>query len=75
MVFTVQQGDFCCAHYIQYRVYRTSTNWNTLFPHISYIIMCCIIFHTNGHGERERRRERERERKDLISPWEHANER
>lgn len=41
--------------------------------------MCCIIFHTNGHGENKTERvsrrdtEREREEKDLISPWEHAN--
>lgn len=40
--------------------------------------MCCIIFHNNGHGRREggaREHGREEKGNDLISPWEHANER
>lgn len=49
------------------------------FIHNNVPKMCCIIFHTNGHGERKKdragelERQREREGKDLISPWEHAN--
>lgn len=67
---------------LQMGVWRTSTNWNTLYSHISYIIMelkmCCIIFHNNGHrrgGGGAREHGREEEGNDLISPWEHANER
>lgn len=60
-------------------VWRTLTNWNILHPHISYIIMgpkCAALFFITmdmrvGAGEHGS----EEEGNDLISPWEHANER
>lgn len=62
-------------------VWRTSTNWNPLFPHISYAIMCqkrAALFFIPTDTGRERktgrgRGRRERQGKDLISSWEHAN--
>lgn len=64
-------------------VWRTSTNWNTLYSHISYIIMgpkCAALFFITmdtegGGGGVVREHSREEEGNDLISPWEHANER
>lgn len=69
---------------LQMEVWRTSTNWNTLCPHISYIIMgpkCAALFFITMDtlplegGGRTREHGREEEGNDLISPWEHANER
>lgn len=63
-VFTqaVQQVSFCCAHYRQ-----GLENFNQLeyimpshFIHNNVPKMCCIIFHTNGHGEKDRESEVER---------------
>lgn len=60
---------------------RTSTNQNTLYPHISYIIMgqkCAALFFIRLDKEGEERvkvQGREEDWKDLISPVEHANER
>lgn len=77
IAFTVSTS----AALIMSRVWRTSTNWNTLFPHISYTVMCqkcAALFFIPMDTERERKTERgrgrrERQGKDLISSWEHAN--